>query len=458
MFNALYFFAEKFAERGFDLYGVGSVVRNTFLELPISDIDICSAMKPDEVIGLCKDIGFSFSEIGTKYGTVGVNAVFGDEKFFFEHTTFRNDKYGMDGAHRPTEVAFSDDIKEDAFRRDFSVNAIYKNLLTGEIVDPTNGLPDLLNRVIRATTDDPSVILQDDGLRLMRLIRFSCELNFTIDKNTWRCALLNSSALFDISYERIRDEFNKILLSDVRYDIVHPESPVYRGLSLLSELDVIKYIAKELEWGRSMAQKPEYHAYTVLDHMFHTAAVTPPNLILRLAGLFHDLGKPIAYDMNDGKNMYGHDKIGAELVNKVLKRLKYSNTTVEAVTNLILSHMYDITGTAKETTLRRQIVKWGVEFTKNFAALRIADVKGSGVRTETDGTAVKVLSLLDKMQSEHVPFSYAELNCTGDDIMSWCQNSAGKRIGEIKEQLLLHCAEKPNDNTKDKLEKLARSM
>ena len=161
----------------------------------------------------------------------------------FEHTTFRSDSYAPGGGHRPVSVAFSDRLEADAFRRDFTVNALYADLCTGDILDPTGGLADLKAGLLRATSPDPARIMGDDALRVMRLARFSGELGFAPEPATLAAARGNAAGLQEISGERIRDELNKILLADLKYG---KPGAVYRGLEILESLGALDSVLPEL--------------------------------------------------------------------------------------------------------------------------------------------------------------------------------------------------------------------
>ena len=163
---------ELMLRAGVRLYAVGGLVRNSLLGLPVYDVDICSAMPPDKVTELCRRNGYSVVPKGVDFGMVEIHI--GNARF--EHTTFRSDTYSEGGAHRPSSVRFSTSPSEDAFRRDFSVNALYYDISSGDVLDPTGGLKDLAARTIRTTSADPAVVLSDDGLRIMRLVRFAAEL------------------------------------------------------------------------------------------------------------------------------------------------------------------------------------------------------------------------------------------------------------------------------------------
>lgn len=464
------------------LYAVGGQIRNPLLKLPVSDRDICSALTPDALMRLLEENKIAYVKQGLEYGTIAIHM--GGESF--EHTTFRFDSYGGGGAHRPESVCFSKDIKSDAFRRDFTVNALYVRIGDpGEtVLDPTDrGLDDLRARVIRASSADPSVILRDDALRVLRMVRFASELGFTVESGSFEAAKQYANGLCDISKERVQGELNKILLSDLRYPLAAginceaenagEDSPVYRGLAMLGALGAFRVVLPELAACAHIPQRAQYHAYDVMGHCLHACALIGRGaalpkeelLVLRLSALLHDIGKPEAKKRNESipeahGHMYGHDRIGAGLAREALLRLRYPSETIGAVCSLILRHMYDLTGSAKESTLRETFAQWGYTQSLRLVYMREADVYGSG-RTalcEEVQTAARFKRILALMQAQGAPFSEKQLACTGEDIMRWTGLSPSSRIGELKLALLKHCARKPGDNRLERLERLCRDM
>ena len=158
--------AEAFEKEHIEAYAVGGLVRNALLNLPPSDIDVCSRLTPQEIVEVMPRYGIRVIEKAAEMGTVELH--FGG--VIVEHTTFRREAYAQGGEHRPNMVAFGDNLTDDAWRRDFSVNALYANLHTGEVSDPTGGIPDLEQRVIRTTSADPDDIMRSDALRVLRLV------------------------------------------------------------------------------------------------------------------------------------------------------------------------------------------------------------------------------------------------------------------------------------------------
>lgn len=441
--------AELFARRGARLFAVGGMVRNPLIGLPATDFDVTSRLTPREVISLCREEDIKHLDIGAPYGMVELHY----EGEAFQHTTFRRDTYPTGGGHRPRRVEYSTDINEDAFRRDFTVNAIYRDLISGEIIDPTGGMSDLESGLLRTTSPDPAVIMSDDALRILRLARFSAELGLSAEGRTLEAAKAASNGLNNISPERIREELNKILLSDAKYGIC---CGVLRGLTLLDETRSLDVILPELARGRGLAQKPQYHRYDVLEHCFRTAECIEPVMELRLAALLHDVGKPYALEMTG--RMYSHEVIGAELTEIILKRLKYPAETIRIVAELVRHHMYDLSGLAREDTLRLWLQQRGIRLSLGLIALRRADVHGSGIITGAVETADRWEHLLKTMISEGVPFDERQLDITGEEICEALGIAPSPKVGRIKQTLLRHCAKAPADNKKRTLLRLCRDM
>ncbi len=440
--------SELVRARGAELFVVGGHVRNVLLGVPVSDTDITSRLRPDEIADICRMAGYKVVPKGIAFGMVEIHI--GDKAY--EHTTFRSDSYSEGGAHRPTGITFSDSPEEDAFRRDFTVNALYASVSDGRITDPTGGAGDIEKRLIRTTTPDPEAILRDDGLRLMRLCRFAAELGFDIEERTFEAAKKCAPLLKDISAERVRDELDKILMADLKYGLP-PEESVLRGLHLLDELRLLDVILPELARCRGVAQSPKFHRYNVLEHIFRTTAMAKPELSLRLGCLLHDAAKPIMLEKNG--SMHGHDVEGERIAQEVLRRLRYDNETIDRAAWLVRYHMYDLDGCAKEPTLKRRFVQWGKERVNALCDIREADFRGSVGEYIEVKSALRWRKVLSEMERKHTPFTESELCCTGGDIMRWFDIPPGPEVGRIKAALLEHCAVKPQDNTPGKLRRIA---
>ena len=430
---ALTAFANALRERGATLYAVGGCVRDALLDRPVHDVDLASRLRPDELLKAAAEFGIEARIVQQTLGTV-LLTIDGAE---YEHTTFRTESYGSGGAHRPDAVRFSDTPEVDAFRRDFSVNALYESVSDGTLVDPTGGLNDLERRVLRTTTADPALILRDDGLRILRLVRFTASLGFSVDPATLRAAKENAVLLGDVAWERKRQELDRILLGPRVFD----------ALTMLKDVGALPYVLPELVACDGLEQKKQYHRYDVLTHLFHTCENTPDDLALRLAGLLHDVGKPVALE-RDGR-MYAHDKDGARIARAMLSRLRYPNALIDRVAETIRLHMFDLTDEAGEDTLRKRFAVLGRERTSDLIAIREADVRGSGIKTGF--VAGRWRRVFEQMQREGAPFSEHELAVNGADIVKELGIAPGERVGRIKRKLLERCAVHPGENVKETL-------
>ena len=430
---ALRAFAESLEREGATLYAVGGCVRDAQLLRPVHDIDLASRLRPNELIEKAREAGAEAQIVQQTLGTVLLS--FGKETF--EHTTFRTESYGTGGVHRPEEVRFSDSPEVDAFRRDFSINALYESVSDGTVVDPTGGLKDLERRVLRTTTDDPSVILRDDGLRILRLVRFAASLGFSVDPATWTAAKANAVLLSDVAWERKRQELDRILTGE----------RVFEALMMLKEIGALPFLLPELCACDGMTQRKDHHKYDVLTHCFHTCENTPNELGARLIGLLHDVGKPEA-KRRDG-NLYAHDIFGAQTAQMMLERLRDPKALIERVCEAIRAHMFDLTETASDATLKRRFAGFGRARTEDLIMIREADIRGSGYKTAY--VAERWRRVYAEMLESGAPFSESELCVSGEDIMKELGISSGERVGRIKRQLLLRCAVCPEENRRETL-------
>lgn len=214
------------------VYAVGGTVRNTLMGLPVSDVDLCGPARPEAVMKLCEDTPVTARLRAAHFGTVELHI----GGHMAEYTTFRQDSYRT--GHQPVAVRFADTLEEDALRRDFSVNALYTPLwdLTW-VIDPTGGLPHLREKVLHTVTGDPDQVLKDDGLRILRAVRFQAELGFSLTPEVLRSATKYVALLDEIAPERKRDELTKLLTADTKYPMLSRTTPpVPQGLSTLVEI------------------------------------------------------------------------------------------------------------------------------------------------------------------------------------------------------------------------------
>jgi len=322
----------------------GGVVRDLLLGNPHSDIDIATSALPDEIEALFPHT----IAVGKQFGVIIVVI----DSINYEVATFRAEGGYLDGRH-PSSVRFTG-AEEDARRRDFTVNALFLDPLTRDIIDYAGGLQDLERRLVR-TVGNPAERLEEDKLRILRAVRFACQLDFEIDSNTWQELRRQVSKLLQVSWERIRDELIKILTGPV---------PA-RGLDLLSESGMLDVVLPEVAAMRGVPQPPEFHPEgDVFVHtrlMFEIAGrVEDPNLAL--AVLLHDVGKPPTLKVRDRIRFDGHDQKGAELAETIGRRLRLPGEQIEEVVDLVREHLRFIpVEEMRESTLKRFLRKENIE-------------------------------------------------------------------------------------------------
>lgn len=316
--------AQQLIDAGHTTYFAGGCVRDALLGKEPKDYDIATSATPDEVQAL-----FPKSDaIGAHFGVILVK----ENKIAFEIATFRHDGSYKDGRH-PESVSFSSP-EEDSQRRDFTVNGLFQHPLTGEIIDYVNGQADLEAKVLRAI-GKPSDRFQEDALRLLRAVRFATVLGFEIEAETWAAIQENAHLLEKISPERVRDEFTRTLISKERA----------RGLDLLTDSGLMRHIVPEVYDLIGCEQPAQWHpegdVYThtriMLDML--QGEITPE---LALAVLLHDIAKPATYTYDEAEERIrfnGHDRVGAEMAEVILRRLRCSNKTTEDVTVMVRNHM-----------------------------------------------------------------------------------------------------------------------
>lgn len=439
-----------FSENGARLYAVGGMVRNSLLGYPVNDIDICSAIRIEDVEKMLGARGVECRKKGAAFGTLDI--VMGGERF--EYAAFRKERYDGTGCHRPSEVSFAATLEEDAFRRDFTVNAVYLDLLTGEVIDPTGGIADMERRIMRATSPDPALIMRDDGVRILRLCRFVGQLGFDADENTLAAAYASREGLRDISPERIYAEMCKLLMADTAYGA--GREALINALHMLHGSGAIEVLLPELEACFNVKQRRDFHKYDVMEHCLRACAAVEPDLALRWTMLLHDTGKATAF--YDHGSMHGHEMYSSCIADDVLTRLKAPAALKEEVVTLVRWHMFDLKGETRVRKIKKKFVELGRGDAEKLIYIREADVHGSGIVLGRVDTAERWRRVFVEMQNENAPFTERELNCTGQDICRWLNISPGPRVGEVKRALLMHCACKPRDNEPKMLERIARDI
>lgn len=412
--------AELFRPRA-TLFAVGGFCRDKLLGLEPRDLDVCSELTVEEVETLLSNTEFVVHDAYPRLGTVCVSA----RGFRAEYTCFRTDSYPSgSGAHHPAGVTFTSDMRLDAARRDFTVNAVYFNPLTGEYVDPTGGRDDVRKRVLRAA-DNPERVFSEDGLRILRLVRFAAETGFSVEEDTLAAAKKFAPQVCDVVPERILAELDKIFVADTAYPALGTETGHGRGLSLLDELGLVARLLPELDALKGLEQNPAYHRYDAYRHSVETYLASPPEI--RWAALLHDVGKRIAFE-RDG-NMYAHAELGAEAVAARLAELRMPKARAARIRELVRWHMVDLRGDTSPNKLRRFAAEHA-DIVRDLAKLKRADAFATcGSRVDK----VRFEEIYDEMLADGTPMKVADLPVDGRDAEA--AGLSGREIGQCLREL-----------------------
>lgn len=426
------------------LYVVGGTVRDFLANLTTKtkDWDICSPMPAEEFSSYAEKAGLLVKSVYKNTGTVKICDTQGEE---YEYACFRSDKY-IRGTHRPTETFFTDDIRLDALRRDFTANAVYYDIQKESFCDPLDGITAIKERRL-STVAPAEKVFGADGLRLMRLARQSAQTGFTPDEECLRGASVNAKLIDDVSPERIYTELTAILQADKKCG--NTDGP-YQGLQILERTGVLARILPELTLGKGMKQRSDFHNHDVLEHTLRAVKYADPKI--RLSALLHDIGKP--YCMQTEGKYHNHPIEGKGIAREILHRLKAPKKTVDTVCELVFWHMYDMDCKTGENKLRRFLVLHA-DILEELLLLKQADYTACKDDFSPAPTCLRWQELLRRMREEKVPFSLRELAINGKDLLAI--GIEPKYLSTILHALWLHLAVCPKDNEKERLKKLALS-
>ena len=414
------------------IYIVGGSVRDFYMGNDIKDIDLVIDLPNGGVdfANWCKDQGYTKTVvIYETYGTAAMKILNQD----IECVMTRGEKYLDDGTRNPT-VEFAD-LKEDAFRRDLTINALYYNVSTGEILDLVGGQEDIKNHIIRTTNKNPDIVFDDDPLRILRVIRFATRYGWEIESKTYKSMKKYAKRLKIITKERIQAEFNKILMSE----------NAVMGINMLHDIGAMTFIVPEFEKCYGLTQNRFHfgdvaeHTLAVLDyHCKHFDA----DLTERLACFLHDIGKTATRTVKDGKvHFYDHEYVGAVMTGDILRELKYDNDTIKKVQFLIRNHMRtkqagDGAKYMKDKSLHKLLYECKT-FEMFKSLMRIiecdneAHAKDCCIHNQYSELVAKV-----ELEGSHSKMFGYKLPVTGEDIMSVLGLEPGPIIAEINKRLL----------------------
>lgn len=424
------FIIDTLESAGYEAYAVGGCVRDSILGRTPNDWDITTSAKPLETKALFKKT----FDTGIKHGTISV--LLGKE--IYEVTTYRIDGEYEDARH-PKEVTFTAELKEDLLRRDFTINAMAYNPTSG-IVDLYGGIEDLENHVIRCV-GVPHDRFSEDALRIMRAVRFAAQLDYTIEEKTQEAIRELAGTLSKISAERIQVELIKLLTSD------HPEF-----LKLAWELGITKVILPEFDRAMESEQNNPNHAYSVGEHSLKVMQYLPPDKVMRLAGLFHDIGKmdTKTTDEKGVDHFYGHPEVGAKIAAEVFNRLKFDNDTKTKVCRLVECHDWFIG--AVPSHIRRYMNRIGEEFFPMIFDFNKADIMAQSFYNREE--KLEDLEVLKeaylKVKEAGDCINIKDLVITGSDVIK-AGVPAGPKVGAVLKALLEEVLDDPAKNNKDYL-------
>ncbi len=428
---------EKFTMMGFKIYLVGGAVRDLLMGKEVKDWDFTTDAKPDEILKVFPE-GF----YDNKFGTVGIPSKHLRDEVM-EITTMRKEGDYQDHRH-PLEITWTDKIKEDLARRDFTVNAIALNS-SEVIVDPYNGQQDIKNKIIKAV-GEPNTRFKEDALRLIRAVRLTAQLGFKIDPKTFAAIKQNAYLLKEVADERIRDELFKMLASDNAYE----------GILKLRQLGILQIILPEVEACFGIIQQGPKHdrVYDIGEHSLLTLKHTPSkNPLVRFAALLHDIGKvkTVKTDSSGNVTFYNHDLVGGKLILTIAKRFNLSKKQTDKLYRLIRFHMFTVTEEQTDSAIRRFIKNVGLENIEDIMAVRVGDRLGGGTQTETSWRTEKFKERIKKVLKK--PFSISDLKINGKDVMKILKIKPGPKVGEILQKLFEEVLKDSSKNSREYLTK-----
>lgn len=415
---------------------VGGCVRDAVMGVVPHDYDITSSSVPDEILSIFE--GYRVVETGLKHGTVTVLI----EGEAVEITTFRMDGDYLDNRH-PSEVRFTRNIEEDLGRRDFTVNAMAYHPRKG-LLDLFGGCDDIRCGVIRCV-GDAGQRFREDGLRIMRALRFASRLGFELERETDRAVRELSGLLGGISAERLYSELCGILMGRNAGEII------------LRYAQVIAVFIPELKEIAGFAQNSKYHCWDVLEHTCRAIDGAPLDRTVRLALLLHDLGKPKAcFRGNDGYDHYaGHEEISADMADEILVRLRADGLTRRTVVKLI--SMHDCTVIPDERHAKRLLRKLSYDEARLLMDLKIGDRSAHAPEFSDNSDILCMRQLIDELEERGECLSLSALAIGGRELIALGMKP-GKAIGDVLDRLLETVVNGEVENEREALTELARRI
>ncbi|MCH5338805.1 MAG: HD domain-containing protein [Acetatifactor sp.] len=430
---------DRITAADFEAYAVGGCVRDSILGRIPQDWDITTSARPEQVKALFPRT----IDTGLQHGTVTVLL----EREGFEVTTYRIDGKYEDSRH-PTEVIFTPSLEEDLKRRDLTINAMAYNDEKG-LVDIYGGLEDIQAQIVRCV-GNPLERFEEDALRILRAIRFSAQLGYRIEEKTKDAIRQLAPSLKNISAERIQTELIKLITSP---------NPDY--LRVAFDCGVTKVFLPEFDLAMETEQNHPHHCYSVGEHTLHALTEVEPDKVLRLAVLFHDIGKPatLTKDEKEITHFHGHAQVGADITKEVLRRLKFDNDTISGVSKLVFYHDYGNDLKPDMRILRRMVNKIGEDAFPGLFQVKRADIlaQSNFLRQEKLARLQQWQQLYQELREKGQCVSLKTMAVTGSDLIYLGMNP-GRELGEVLQKLLELVLEEPENNTREFLLDQAKEM
>jgi poly(A) polymerase/tRNA nucleotidyltransferase (CCA-adding enzyme) len=448
---------KQLQDSGFEAYLVGGCVRDLIMDKTPKDWDVTTNAKPEEIQSIFPDLKNVYEN---NFGTVtvlnmapnedeGVPRETPDLDNQVQITTYRSEGKYSDSRH-PDSVSYETKLEKDLERRDFTMNAIAWDPIKDITIDPFKGQKDIKDKIIRCVLY-PNDRFQEDALRMMRAVRFSTVLNFALESETLNAISANADLMKNISGERIRDEFIKIIDSD------YPAS----GIDLLQKTGLLKYVLPELEPAIGCEQKGA-HIYDVYQHSLHAlqhAADKKFPTNIRLSALFHDIGKPKTrrYDARKDKyTFFGHEVVGANITKKALERLRFSRETIDLVYRMVRNHMFFSDTEQITLSAVRRIIK-NVDPENIWHLMEVRECDRVGMKkAEAPYRLRKYHAMIEEALRD--PISVSQLAIDGSYLMNELKMKPGPRMGWILHALLEEVLDNPELNTVEKLTERVKDL
>lgn len=417
-------------ENGFEAYAVGGCVRDKLLSKNPHDYDITTSALPEQVKKCFES--YRVIETGIKHGTVSVII---DENIL-EITTYRIDGEYEDNRH-PSKVNFTSDITKDLSRRDFTINAMAYNDEDG-LIDVFDGKGDLEKKLIRCV-GNANERFEEDALRILRALRFAAMLDFDIEKQTAKAVLRKKNLLKNVSAERIKEEFSKLIVADGAAKIIKKYKEVFF------------VFIPELEKTIGVLPYNEFHVYDVFDHTIKSVEYAKAKLCIRLCMLFHDIGKPYCFtlDQKGRGHFYAHRKIGADICRRVMTRLRFDNKTINQTVELVLYH--DDKVYASEKRVLHRLNRLGKENFDNLLEVKKADALAHEKKyaKERCKQLQEIRKVFDEVIEKDLCYNLKMLDINGKDVIK--EGFEGKQVGKALDYLLNAVMDKRCVNKKEQL-------